>query len=77
MIMFKCKCGGTWMGSNFIDVPAPCDGCDLCNTTLERAGDEHKIRQPHTFITASVDTDEGPKPLTRCSRCGAKKEAEQ
>lgn len=67
MIYYRCKCGNcqAWssMGVN------PCDGCPECNTTLETGPEHHEEPKPHDFVPTPVETDEGPKPLSRCRWC--------
>ena len=77
MQFWRCKCGeSTAFGS---DPPAKCDFCEKCSTTLEGHPDHHKTeRTPHKWVQSPVETDEGPKPLTRCQYCHrTKKEIEK
>lgn len=48
--------------------PPPCRSCSKCNT---RPGPDGQPLAPaaHEFKAKMVDTDEGPKPLSRCIHC--------
>jgi hypothetical protein len=49
---------------------ADCDKCDACGSNLARSPDTHAEPVPHDFsLVQTVQTDEGPKPLSRCRFC--------
>lgn len=71
MRYYRCQCGErTAWGSM---PPFPCSGCEKCGTTLEEAPGLHRTPEPHNWRPTTVETDEGPKTLTRCSWCSARK----
>jgi len=70
MLHYRCRCGKrTAFGSM---PPDRCRGCPECGTTLDLSPEHHQPIQPHNFRAEQVETDDGPRPLTRCSRCGAR-----
>ena len=60
-----CACGNYQAFGSI--APPPCRSCSKCNT---RPG-PHGPQPPaaHEFKAKMVDTDEGPKPLSRCIHC--------
>lgn len=67
MKYYRCQCGKreAW-GS----MPPPrCTGCPDCGTTLDTSPTAHTAPEPHHYVSTQVQTDEGPKPLTRCAWC--------
>lgn len=67
MQFYRCKCGEA--SSHGSMPPPPCRGCKKCGTTLATHPENHSKPEPHQFQAKMVDTDEGPKPLTRCEWC--------
>lgn len=69
MIGYRCKCGDRKAFGSMS--PFPCDRCPKCGSDLAASPDGH--RDPptdHDFSSVeTVDTDEGPKQLTRCRYC--------
>ena len=67
MIFYRCKCGEREaIGS----MPPPqCARCRKCGSDLASSPDRHREPEPHNFVAHQVETDEGPKPLSRCSYC--------
>jgi len=65
---WQCRCGRLkGFGS---DGPAACAFCEVCGTTVETSPELHKTeRRPHEYYVETVETDEGPKPLSRCKFC--------
>ncbi len=69
MQYFRCKCGSVEHWSSGMG-PFPCDGCAKCGTNVAGGPDEHQAPEPHNFdLITQVETDDGPKPLTRCRWC--------
>ena len=68
MRAWQCECGKIkWFGT---DNPPQCEFCEKCGTTVAGSPDCHKTeRTPHEFYVTQIDTDEGPKPLSRCRYC--------
>ena len=63
MLYYKCECGYLeFWGSGM--TPPPCQKCPKCNTAYGG-----KVPIPHEFYSSSVETDDGPKPLSRCKHC--------
>jgi hypothetical protein len=76
MRYYRCECGDitSWSSMGVL----PCDGCKKCNTTLETGPKDHKVPEDHVFEPYPVETDEGPKSLSRCKYClRTKKELEK
>lgn len=68
MLFYRCKCGK--LASYGSMPPDRCASCPDCGSDLAPAPDAHTGPKPHEFsLTSTVDTDEGPKPLTRCRWC--------
>lgn len=76
MKLYRCKCGARTLTGAI--GPTPCQGCRTCHTTLEQTPERHRTPEPHRWVTESLPTDEGPRPVTRCAWCGiSKAKAEQ
>ena len=71
MQYYRCKCGQRESYGSM--APFPCQGCESCGTTLETSVSDHRAPQEHKWVGEKVDTDEGPKWLTRCAWCGVKR----
>ncbi len=69
---YTCKCGRSSQNALFDLAPFPCEACQYCGTTLERTP-QHQAPVPHDWQPDPVDTDDGPKTITRCSFCRLKK----
>lgn len=67
MQYYRCKCGKSESWSSM--GPTPCFKCDTCGSDLARDPSIHREPEPHNFVTGQVETDEGAKPLTRCTFC--------
>lgn len=65
---YRCKCGNrTAFGSM---PPSRCASCPDCGSDLAEAPDLHREPLQHEFSSVEqVDTDAGPRPLTRCCYC--------
>jgi hypothetical protein len=69
MRYYRCKCGEqTAWGSMPV---SSCQGCKKCNTTLEEFPMDHKIPEPHEYIT-KFDENTG-KPYEVCRVCWERK----
>ena len=66
MQYYRCKCGKCEAWGSL--VPARCEGCDECGTTLDVSASLHTTPIPHTYVT-KYDEDSGA-PYQICSRCG-------
>lgn len=69
MRLYRCKCGENASWSS-IGV-ASCEGCDLCNTTLEEYAGLHKTPEPHRWsVEWVIDKKTGDRWQERvCVRC--------
>lgn len=67
MIFSQCKCGNLKSWSSGCETP--CAWCTKCDSDLATGPDLHRDRVPHEFEAHKVDTDEGPKTLSRCRWC--------
>ena len=78
MIYSRCKCGNVQQWGSGMP-PAKCDPCPKCGTIPATGPDCHPDPVPHDFSFAEqVETDEGPKTLSRCRYClKTKKEIEE
>lgn len=68
MKYYRCKCGHceSWSSMGV----AQCAKCPKCGSDLAQHPDYHHEPAPHDFsLIEQVQTDEGPKPLTRCKFC--------
>jgi len=66
MQYYRCKCGKReFWGSGM--VPAPCDGCDECGTTLTQNLDNHETPRAHQLIRRYKE--ETGEPYWRCELC--------
>lgn len=64
----RCKCGESeFWGSGMS--PEPCCPCKKCGTIPGYGPDSHPEVRPHEWVETKVETDEGPKTLSRCSWC--------
>ena len=68
MTFARCKCGKIKVWSSGMPSPA-CTPCPSCNTVPASGPDCHPDVVPHDFFVTSVETDEGPKPLSVCRLC--------
>ena len=72
MQTYKCKCGlvTSWSSMGH----QPCEGCDECNTTFAQHPDDHKVREPHEWVTEQRVVD-GKVVHTRtyCKNCYSSK----
>lgn len=74
MQYYRCKCGASIAFGS--DTPSRCWGCSKCGTKLMPTWyivknpdfDEKPIPHEFTYVE-EVQTDDGPKPLTRCRYC--------
>lgn len=73
MNYYRCKCGSleSWSSTG----PTPCTSCEKCDSNLASGPHLHEDPKPHTFEQQMVETDEGPKPLSRCRYCGDTKQS--
>ena len=67
MKYYRCKCGAHEAWGSM--PPAPCAFCRKCGSDLAGSPDTHRDPKPHDFRATVVETDEGPKPLSRCVYC--------
>ena len=66
MQYYRCKCGKhEYWGSGM--VPAKCEGCEECNTTLEQNPENHRTPEAHDWVT-KYDENTG-EPYRRCRIC--------
>jgi hypothetical protein len=67
MQYYRCKCGKAtaWVSYG----PYACNKCNDCGSNLAWSPDSHQEPKPHEFKAHDIDTDEGPKPLSRCIYC--------
>ena len=68
MQYYRCKCGKRFLVGSY--GPPPCLECDDCQTTLAAHPGNHTRARPHRWQIETVETDDGPKQLTRCTWCG-------
>jgi hypothetical protein len=68
MRYYRCRCGKLEAHCSGM-LPHPCTGCPDCGTNLAEAPGAHKAPLPHAFVVGQVETDEGMKPLSRCTWC--------
>jgi len=62
----QCQCGELKFWGSGMN-PSPCSKCDKCGTGI---GPEYLVPKEHDFsMVEKVDTDEGPKTLSRCRWC--------
>lgn len=65
----RCVCGKREFWGSGME-PAPCSPCEECGAVPAAGPNLHPDPVPHDFsLTSDVETDEGPKPLTRCRYC--------
>lgn len=69
MQYMRCKCGECqYWGSGMM--PAKCNWCEKCETTLAGGPNGHKTeRTPHFLVETPVETDDGHGILSRCKYC--------
>lgn len=68
MLFYRCKCGDRQAWGSM--PPPQCAKCPGCGSNLALGPDSHREPKEHEFTAvSSVETDEGPKPLTRCRYC--------
>lgn len=69
MIYRRCKCGEMESWSSGMPM-ATCSPCEKCGTIPGLGPDNHPAPTPHDFSAVEeVQTDDGPKTLTRCRLC--------
>lgn len=67
MRYYQCKCGESqWWGSI---PPSACIWCEKCQSNPAGGPSGHRERIDHEFIETSVETDDGPRVLSRCRYC--------
>ena len=64
----RCRCGELehW-GSGMS--PHRCARCPKCGSDIASGPSSHGEPLDHEFVAHEVETDEGPKPLSRCRYC--------
>jgi hypothetical protein len=67
MQFYRCKCGKSRCWGSM--PPSPCAKCKHCGSDFAQAPDAHREPLPHEFVPQMVQTDDGPKPLSRCRFC--------
>jgi len=74
MQFYRCKCGkARFWGSG--EVPADCEGCDECGTTLTQHPEDHRTPIPHDWMTLYHQSTRLPYQV--CRRCHTRKNSEQ
>lgn len=68
MIYSQCKCGETKHWGSGMD-PAPCTPCRKCGSVPAGGPSQHRDPVPHDFQAQPVETDDGPRALSRCRHC--------
>ncbi len=67
MRFYRCKCGEheAWTSMGV----SACAKCSKCGSNLALHPDTHVEPAPHEFVEQMVETDSGPRPLSRCRYC--------
>lgn len=67
MQYYRCRCGVSEAYGSM--APYACTRCPKCGSNLALGPEAHREPKPHEFVPTMVETDEGPKPLSRCIYC--------